>query len=101
MLQRHPTGKMNPSEALENVSRIEPCHLPSYDEEVSSLIAELVRGAQTLGARLHPDTAASLADLVRVMNCYYSNLIEGHNTRPREIDRALSQHLEPSDERRD
>lgn len=31
----------------------------------------------------------SLADLVRSMNCYYSNLIEGHNTHPVEIERAL------------
>jgi Fic family protein len=23
------------------------------------------------------------------MNCYYSNLIEGHDTHPRDIDRAL------------
>lgn len=30
-----------------------------------------------------------LADLVREMNCYYSNLIEGHKTAPREIERAL------------
>jgi len=34
--------------------------------------------------------AAELADLVRVMNCYYSNLIEGHSTRPRDIERALA-----------
>jgi Fic family protein len=32
---------------------------------------------------------ASLAGLVRSMNCYYSNLIEGHNTHPVEIERAL------------
>jgi Fic family protein len=26
------------------------------------------------------------------MNCYYSNFIEGHNTHPRDIDRALANH---------
>jgi Fic family protein len=31
----------------------------------------------------------SLADLVRTMNCYYSNLIEGHATHPVDIERAL------------
>jgi len=31
----------------------------------------------------------SLADLVRATNCYYSNLIEGHNTHPVDIERAL------------
>jgi Fic family protein len=30
-----------------------------------------------------------VGDLVRSMNCYYSNLIEGHNTLPIDIDRAL------------
>jgi Fic family protein len=32
---------------------------------------------------------AALADLVRAMNCYYSNLIEGHDTHPIDIERAL------------
>jgi Fic family protein len=31
----------------------------------------------------------ALADLVRAMNCYYSNLIEGHDTHPIDIERAL------------
>ena len=31
----------------------------------------------------------SLATLVRTMNCYYSNLIEGHATHPIDIERAL------------
>src|SRR5882757_7109261 len=31
----------------------------------------------------------SLAGLVRSMNCYYSNLIEGHDTHPIDIERAL------------
>jgi len=37
-----------------------------------------------------PDSLiTSLADLVRAMNCYYSNLIEGHDTHPIDIERAL------------
>ena len=31
----------------------------------------------------------ALADLVQAMNCYYSNLIEGHDTHPVDIERAL------------
>ena len=34
------------------------------------------------------------------MNCYYSNLIEGHNTTPREIERALANQLDATEERR-
>ncbi|MER8834782.1 Fic family protein [Mesorhizobium sp. M0909] len=48
------------------------------------------KAADDLGRGLHPESAAELADLVRVMNSYYSNLIEGHNTRPRDIESALA-----------
>lgn len=41
-----------------------------------------------------------MADAVRIMNTYYSNLIEGHNTRPRDIERALSGKLDQNEERR-
>lgn len=34
------------------------------------------------------------------MNCYYSNLIEGHNTKPRDIERALADDLEKDELRR-
>ena len=37
-----------------------------------------------------PDSLlASLSGLVRAMNCYYSNLIEGHATHPIDIELAL------------
>src|SRR5689334_18624004 len=85
---------------IETPSRIEPCFLEAVSEEIIDLIANLATAAERLGGRLEPTTAASLADLVRVMNCYYSNLIEGHNTRPREIERALANSLDTSEERR-
>jgi Fic family protein len=34
------------------------------------------------------------------MNCYYSNLIEGHNTTPREIERAIGGQLDEAEDRR-
>ena len=76
---------------LETPGRIEPCffedHIPAA---LADLSVEIQRAASGLGQGLHPDSAAELADLVRMMNCYYSNLIEGHNTRPRDIARALA-----------
>jgi hypothetical protein len=39
---------------------------------------------------LCPTLGASLAHLLRAMNCYYNNLIEGHDTHPIDIERALS-----------
>lgn len=85
---------------LETPARLEPCQLPSYSEKLADLLSAVTASATTLGARLHPLSAASLADLVRVMNCYYSNLIEGHDTRPRDIERALFDQLESEPERR-
>lgn len=85
---------------IETPSRLEPCQLPSYSEQLADLTSAVTASATTLGTRLHPLTAASLADLVRVMNCYYSNLIEGHDTRPRDIERALLEELETEPARR-
>jgi Fic family protein len=85
---------------IETPSRIEPCFLENAGGELLDLIAEIPRASANLGARLHPRTAASLADLVRVMNCYYSNLIEGHNTRPKDIERALDDDLDEDEGRR-
>lgn len=80
--------------------RIEPCLLENPPLDVVDLVAELTSLTEQLGARLHPDAAASLADMVRIMNCYYSNLIEGHNTIPRDIERALANELDNDQTRR-
>jgi Fic family protein len=73
----------------ETAYRIEPCELVQIPAPLGDLIASIAARTATLGHKLHPRSAAGLADLVRVMNCYYSNLIEGHDTRPRDIERAL------------
>lgn len=88
------------SNPIEAPARIEPCVLDEANAEIVDLVAMLSGESQALGARLHPRSAAALADLVRVMNCYYSNLIEGHNTAPRDIERALADQLDTTGERR-
>lgn len=85
---------------LETPFRIEPCRLEQPPEKIADVVAEIAAAAATLGRALHPRTAAHLADLVRMMNCYYSNLIEGHDTRPREIERAMSGDLDADEGRR-
>jgi Fic family protein len=85
----------------ESVSRIEPARLEEPTGPIADTIAELAASAATLGKALHPRTAGNLADLVRIMNTYYSNLIEGHDTRPRDIERALAGELDGDEERRD
>jgi len=63
----------------------------SGNSELGDLALDLVAKASSFAGRLNPVVRVSVANLVRSMNCYYSNLIEGHNTHPRDIDRALSQ----------
>jgi Fic family protein len=84
----------------ESPSRLEPCLLENIPVEITDLVANLTAAAERLANRLHPQTTANLADLVRIMNCYYSNLIEGHNTRPRDIERAMANDLDPEESRR-
>src|SRR5579875_2738662 len=66
----------------ETVQRIEPARPEEATEALTDAIADLVAAAIKLGQALHPRTAANLADLVRIANTYYSNLIEGLNSAP-------------------
>jgi Fic family protein len=50
---------------------------------------------------LPPSLLVSLANLVRAMNCYYSNLIEGHDTHPIDIERALKNDYSTDTHKRD
>ena len=85
---------------LETPYRIEPATLEEPSAAVTDAVAELSSASATLGKALHPRTAANLADLVRIMNTYYSNLIEGHHTRPRDIQRAIAGNFDADEKRR-
>ena len=85
---------------METIYRIEPTRLENPPEVATDLVAELSASSAKLGHSLHPRTAANLAELVRIMNTYYSNLIEGHDTRPRDIERALAGEFERDQGRR-
>ena len=56
---------------------------------LTDLALELAQKSAGFRRSLPPSLLVSLADLVRSMNCYYSNLIEGHDTHPIDIERAL------------
>ena len=57
--------------------------------DLEDITFDLTAKASSLAGQVSPLVTRSIGDLVRSMNCYYSNLIEGHNTHPRDIDRAL------------
>lgn len=82
-----------PSQPLESVPRIEPARLENSPERVADLAAELSAASARFGRSLHARTSANIAALVRIMNTYFSNLIEGHDAKPRDIERALAGEL--------
>lgn len=94
------TSAIYPMSDIETTSRIEPALIDEPSSAIADVVADLTAAVSMLGKFLHPLTAANLADAVRIMNTYYSNLIEGHNTRPRDIERALSGELDQNEERR-
>jgi hypothetical protein len=73
-----------------NISLMEPMLPPEGKRELEDLAFDLATKASGLASQLPPAVRQSIGDLVRSMNCYYSNLIEGHDTHLRDIDRALS-----------
>jgi Fic family protein len=66
-------------------------YLPDIlSDRLETLIVELSLAAGQFAGRLAPRVRIVVGELVRSMNCYYSNLIEGHDTHPHDIDRALA-----------
>jgi len=56
---------------------------------LTDLAIELAQKSAGFRRSLPESMVGSLAEMVRAMNCYYSNLIEGHDTHPIDIERAL------------
>ncbi|MEA3174150.1 MAG: hypothetical protein QOF42_1561 [Gammaproteobacteria bacterium] len=56
---------------------------------LTDLALDLAQRSTGFRRSLPESLLVSLAGLVRSMNCYYSNLIEGHDTHPIDIERAL------------
>lgn len=56
--------------------------------ELAEKALVLMQASARLSGGLHPITQRSIAELVRSMNSYYSNLIEGNITLPIELERA-------------
>src|SRR6266852_5085612 len=76
----------------ETPSAVEPWVLSEGSRHrgpLSDLAVELAAASSGFRRSLPPGIVGPLAELVRAMNCYYSNLIEGHNTHPADIERAM------------
>lgn len=88
----------------ESVMIVEPL-LPEeasrHRPALNDLVLELIDASAGLRAALPEGLHAPLAEAVRAMNCYYSNLIEGRYTHPVDIERALNDDFSAEPEKRD
>lgn len=85
-------------------SLMEPLLIPDSSRHraaLTDLALDLTQKSAGFRRSLPPTLLASLADLVRAMNCYYSNLIEGHDTHPVDIERALKNDYSQDRRKRD
>jgi Fic family protein len=70
-------------------SQFEPLLPQQHLDDLRARTRAVVEKSFQLTSRAHPTTIASLRELVRAMNSYYSNRIEGQSTHPLNIARAL------------
>ena len=86
---------MNPSGPLYfHPTAFEPIIPKAGADELTRVSIEILRRSGALSAQIHSSIVRTrAAELVREMNSYYSNLIEGHKTLPRDIEKALEENF--------
>jgi Fic family protein len=89
-------------EAYRQPEAMEPLLPTARSGQLSELTCDILKAAGQLTGQVHsPLVHERVADLVREMNCYYSNLIEGHKTVPRDIERAMKRDFSHDQTQRD
>ncbi len=87
----------------ETVGLMEPLAVSEsskYRTALTDLAVELASKSAGFRRSLPEGVLSALAKLVRTMNCYYSNLIEGHVTHPVEIEHAMKEDYSSEPEKR-
>ena len=79
---------------------MEPMLPEESKRQLEDVAFDLTSKASSLAGQVNPAVAMAIGNLVRSMNCYYSNLIEGHDTHPRDIDRALHRNFSTQPKKR-
>lgn len=100
---KEPAGSHNSEDRGESVSLMEPLLIGTtsrHHGELTDLAVELAQRVAGLGRGLPEGVLESLRDTVMATNCYYSNLIEGHETHPIDIERAMKEDYSADTEKR-
>lgn len=98
------SADLSPNDHGESPADLEPLLIGGtsrFRGALTDLALELAQKATGFRRSLPESLLKSLADLVRSMNCYYSNLIEGHYTHPVDIERALKNDYSKDARKRD
>jgi Fic family protein len=74
--------------------------LPERTDDLKDLALEVIQRSASLGTRQHPLTLHAMRELLCIINSYYSNLIEGNNTHPCDIVRAMQQQYDADPDKR-
>ncbi|MDA3970409.1 MAG: Fic family protein [Desulfobulbaceae bacterium] len=88
----------------ESLGIVEPWRIAGdsrFREPLNDLAVRLAQKSAGFRQGLPQKIVSILASLVRGMNCYYSNLIEGHDTHPVDIERALNDDFSSNSSMRD
>jgi len=78
------------------IHQMEPL-LPENTAVLGDMAREIVTRSAALTCSLHPTSLQPVIELLRLINSYYSNLIEGHSTHPVDIERAMRKDYDEND----
>ena len=87
-----PAASRKAGDRGETIALMEPLLIAEGSRHRTGLTdfaVELAARSAGFTRSLPPGVQSALGTMVRAMNCYYSNLIEGHDTHPVDIERAL------------
>jgi Fic family protein len=82
-----------------SINQFEP--YPAQTNELEDIAREVVAVSSRLEGRLAPVVLTEIRKLLRVVNSYYSNLIEGHSTHPVDVERAMRDNYSVDQDKRD
>ena len=80
---------------------IEPAFPAAQESRLEDLACEVIDRAARLRGKVREPLREDLAEVTRWMHCYYSNLIEGQQTRVPDIESALRHDFSAEPEKRD
>ena len=80
---------------------LEPAFPEQQGSPLEDLACDVIEQAARLKGKVRDPLMADLAEVTRWMHCYYSNLIEGQQTRVPDIEAALRRDFSSEPRKRD